>query len=167
VPSANSLAKEKSVRLLSGGPMAFTGWYPGLFYRTIYWQNDDNFHGLYGAEAPDALVADVHTDVPNDTPADPGSVLHEAVGRVNLLMLAVDKGNDRFICAGPVLSHYEFEVIGDPRRISDQEWGGSVEGFGGSGILDGNYPPDVPASRIEGLATPVWTQSYLVPLPRP
>jgi hypothetical protein len=84
---------------------------------------------------------------------------------VNLLMLAVDKGNDRFICAGPVLSHYEFEVIGDPRRISDQEWGGGC--CGDSGILDGNYPPDVPASRIEGLATPVWTQSYLVPLSRP
>src|SRR5437868_3581146 len=52
VPSANPLAKE-TVRLLSGGPMAFTGWYPGLFYRTIYWQNDDDFHGLYGAEAAD------------------------------------------------------------------------------------------------------------------
>ena len=80
------------------------------------------------------------------------------------ILIAVDNGVDRFICAGPVLSHYEFEVIGDPRRIADQEWGG---GGWGSGIVDGNYPPDVPASRIEGLATPVWTQSYLVPLPRP
>ena len=60
------------------------------------------------------------------TPPDPGSILHEAVGRVNLLMLAVDNGTDRFICAGPVLSHYEFEVIGDPRRISDEEWGGDL-----------------------------------------
>ena len=53
---------------------------------------------------------------------DPGSVLHEAVGRVNLLMFAVDNGADRFICAGPVLSHYEFEVLGDPRRLDDNEW---------------------------------------------
>ena len=34
-----------------------------------------------------------------------------------------------------------------------------------SGILDGTFPSDVPASRIEGLAPPVWTRSYLAPLP--
>jgi hypothetical protein len=31
-----------------------------------------------------------------DVPAsDPGSVLHEAVGRVNLLLIAVENGSDR------------------------------------------------------------------------
>src|SRR5258708_4312486 len=106
-----------------------------------------------------ALVADVHTDVPNEQPPDPGSVRHEAVGPVNLLMLAVDSGADRFICADPVLSHYEFEVIGDPRRISDDEWGGSHI----RAILKHIFPGGVPATRFEGLAPPVWTQSYLVP----
>jgi len=151
----NSLMEENVHALGCGGPFAYHGWYRQLFYRSIYWTDDNLFYGNYGAGAFDGLVADVHTDVPNDLPPDPGSVLHEAVGRVNLLMLAVESGPDRFICAGPVLSHYEFEVIGGPRRISDEEWRG--------GMLGGNFPPDV--SKIEGLAPPVWTQSYLVPNP--
>src|SRR5439155_7062726 len=147
----------------SGGIWRYSGWYPQLFYRAIYW-DDKTFHLNYGAGANDALVADVHTDVPCDICGDPGSVLHEAVGRVNLLMIAVDNGPDRFICAGPVLSHYEFEVIGAPRRLSDEEWRGSGIGAANPpGILQHNYPSDVPASRLEGLAPPVWTQSYLVP----
>ncbi|PYI87121.1 MAG: hypothetical protein DME26_07155, partial [Verrucomicrobia bacterium] len=148
-----------------GGPPRYSGWYPQLFYRTIYWTNDREFHGNYGAGAFDALVADVHTDVPCDICGDPGSVLHEGVGRVNLLMIAVDHGPDHFICAGPVLSHYEFEVIGAPRRISDEEWRGSGIGAANPpGILQHNYPSDVPASRLEGFAPPVWTRNYLVPL---
>ena len=90
-------------------------------------------------------------------------MLHEAVGRVNMLMLAVDHGGDRFICAGPVLSHYEFEVTGDPRRLSDEEWKGGARRFGPR-ILDGRFPTDVPASRVEGLTPPAWTRSYLVPV---
>jgi hypothetical protein len=156
-------ARNTAVGLDSGGPMAFTGWYPRLFYRTVYW-SDIDFNDVYGSDAPDGLVADVHTDVPNDVPPDPGSVLHEAVGPVNLLMLAVNNGPDRFICAGPVLSHYEFELTGAPRRISDQEWSG--QGFAPPGILQNNFPPDLEASRVEGLAPPVWTRGYLVPVPR-
>ncbi|MCI0534567.1 MAG: DUF3160 domain-containing protein [Verrucomicrobiales bacterium] len=147
-----------------GQPWFYSGWYPELSYRTVYWPQDAEFHRNYGAGTFDAVVADVHTDVPNTTPPDPGSVLHEAVGRVNLLMLAVENGSDRFICAGPVLSHYEFEVIGAPRRISDSEWSGAGTRFGG-GILNGAYPSDVPANRIEGLKPPPWTRSYLAPRP--
>ena len=33
------------------------------------------------------------------------------------------------------------------------------------GILQNNFPADVPASRIEGLAPPPWTRGYLVPTP--
>ena len=140
---------------ISGGYWVYRGWYPQLFYRAIYWTDDNTFHENYGAGAFDALVADVHTDVPcRNCGGDPGSVLHEAVGRVNLLMIAVDNGPDRFVCAGPVLSHYEFEVIGEPRRLNDEEW---------QGIQRNDFPPDVPASHIEGLAPPVWTQSYLLP----
>jgi hypothetical protein len=162
-----SIEDESFIDALLEGPAGFgchapnrlySGWYPQLFYRTVYWTSDVEFHQTYGASAFDGLVADVHTDVPNDTPPDPGSVLHEAVGSVNMLMIAVDNGPDRFVCAGPVLSHYELEVIGNPRRLSDEEW---------RGVLQNNFPIDVPAGRIEGLATPVWTQSYLVPLPRP
>jgi hypothetical protein len=143
------------------GPVAYTGWYPSLFYRTIYWDGL-TFAGDHGAGAIDPLVVDVHTDVPSEGPPDPGGVLHEAIGWVTFLMLAVDNGDDRFICAGPVLSHFEFEVIGAPRRISDAEWGG--DGFWGPpGILEGEMPPGVSTNSIEGLKPPVWTRSYLVP----
>jgi len=91
-------------------------------------------------------------------------VLHEGIGRVNLLMVAVDNGSDRFICAGPVLSHYEFEVLGPPRRISDEEWRGG--GPSATSILDNRFPSDVDRNQIEGLVPPVWTQSYLVPRPQ-
>jgi hypothetical protein len=153
----DGLMEENHFKLGCGGaPSAYNGWYPQLFYRTICWTDDREFHGLYGSGAFDGLVADVHTDVPNDTPPDPGSVLHEAVGRVNLLMMAVENGPDRFVCAGPVLSHYEFEVLGEPRRISDEEW---------RGILQNSFPSDVEASRLEGLPPPAWTKSYLAPAP--
>ena len=139
------------------GPPPYSGWYPKLFYRTIYW-DPVGFDLQYGSGANDALVADVHTDVPCFPPVcdptDPGSVLHEGIGAVNLLLIAVDNGADRFICAGPVLSHYEFEVIGAPRRITDDEW---------EGILGGTFPPDVAPSQVEGLAPPIWTKGYLVP----
>ena len=78
---------------------------------------------------------------------DPGSVLHQAVGQVNLLMMAVDSGGERFVCAGPVLSHYELEVIGAPHRISDAEWSTS------------EWP--VAPELLEGLEPPPWTRAYL------
>ncbi|MBW4548571.1 MAG: DUF3160 domain-containing protein [Symplocastrum torsivum CPER-KK1] len=73
---------------------------------------------------------------------DPGSVLHEGVGNVDLLMLAVDNGSDKMVYAGPVLSHYEFEMSGVSRK-SDAEWQ--------EDIFTGNVPP-----------CPDWTNSYLV-----
>lgn len=137
-----------------GGPPTYSGWYPKLFFRTIYWEVA-SFDSLYGSAAHDALIADVNTDVPDiDGCGDPGSVLHEGVGNVNLLLIAVDNGPDHFICAGPVLSHYELEVIGPPRRLTDNEW---------IDILEGNFPADVDPSQVEGLAPPLWTESYLVP----
>lgn len=133
----------------------YSGWYPQLFYRAIYWVSEARFHEDYGAGATDALIADVHTDVPSDLPPDPGSVLHEAVGRVNLLMMAVDNGAERFLCAGPVASHYELEVIGAPSRLSDADWK-QLSGLGFSG-------GEPVTSPIEGLQPPLWTQSYLAP----
>ncbi len=131
------------------GPPRYSGWYPNLFYRTLSW-DFYYFDSMYGSAAYDALVADVHTDVPCGDCGDPGSVLHQGVGRVNLLMIAIERGSDRFICAGPVSSHYEFEVIGEPRRLSDEEWRSVLE-------------KEVPATSIEGIQPPAWTRSYLVP----
>lgn len=107
----------------SAAVRTYSGWYPRLFYRKVSEPDDAIFHANRGADAEDAVVADVHTDVPSpDSCGSPGHVLHEGVGRVNLLMLAVENGGDRMVVAGPVLSHYEFSLPGPPRRLSDNEW---------------------------------------------
>jgi Protein of unknown function (DUF3160) len=113
-----------------GGPPEYSGWYPGLFYGP----RDD-------CNKWDALVADVHTDPPSE--GDPGCVLHQGVGNVDLLIVAIDNGKDRMVYAGPVMSHYEFEM---PRvsRKSDSEWRKDLK--------SGQAPP-----------RPEWTRSYLVP----
>jgi hypothetical protein len=114
----------------SGEPR-YNGWYPNLFYKE---PKDSNKW--------DAIVADVHTDVPAPDVGDPGSVLHQGVGNVDLLMIAVDNGSDKMVYAGPVLSHYEFEMP-EMTRKSDSEWQQDVE--------SGTLPP-----------RPDWTKSYLV-----
>jgi hypothetical protein len=110
----------------------YAGWYPRLFYLG----GDDSAKW-------DALAADVHTDTPAPDWGDPGCVLHEGVGGVDLLVVAVDSGKDRVVYAGPVLSHYEFEM---PRtgRKADSEWKADLRA--------GHAPP-----------RPEWTRSYLVP----
>ncbi|MGF1934333.1 MAG: DUF3160 domain-containing protein [Nostoc sp. ChiQUE02] len=109
------------------GQIQYNGWYPRLFY------SDPDNSGKW-----DALVADVHTN-----PSNSGSVLHQAVGNVDLLMIAVDNGKDRMVYAGPVMSHYEFEVPGSSRK-SDSEWRKDIN--------QGSLPP-----------RPDWTQGYFVP----
>jgi hypothetical protein len=108
----------------------YNGWYPALFYK-----------GRKDSAKWDALVADVHTDPPDDT--GPGSVLHQAVGNVDLLMIAIDNGQDRVVYAGPVMSYYEFEMSGTGRK-SDEEWKADIE--------EAKIP-----------TRPEWTHGYLVP----
>ena len=93
----------------------------------------------------DRLVTDVHTDAPDDIVCDPGAVIHEGVGNVHLLMIAIDNGPDRVVYAGPVFSHYEFEVPG-ANRLTDEDWQARLD--------SGQKPP-----------SPEWTRSYLVPSP--
>jgi hypothetical protein len=125
---------EKTVEIQfrgSGGPR-YNGWYFGLFYK-----------GPKDADKWDALVADVHTDPPDPVYRDPGCVLTQGVGNVDLLLVAIDNGKDRMVYAGPVFSHYEFEMPGVTRK-SDSEWRKDIK--------EGRLPP-----------RPPWTQSYLVP----
>jgi hypothetical protein len=117
----------------SGGrPPRYPGWYFDLFYKSR--EDGDRW---------DALVADVHTNVPDRLVGDPGCVLHQAVGNVDLLLIAIDSGKHRMVYAGPVLSHYEFEMPG-VRRKSDSEWQRELR--------DGRSLP-----------RPAWTRTYLVP----
>jgi hypothetical protein len=123
-------------RVGSGGQteLRYTGWYPSLFYR-----------GRQDCVRWDALVADVHTDPECPDHGDPGSVLHQGVGNVDLLVIAVDNGKDRVVYLGPTLSHYEFETANAVRK-TDKEWKGD--------LLDGKAPP-----------RPEYTRGYLVPDP--
>lgn len=147
----------------SGATPRYSGWYPTLFYQPIRYTYrlptsdpfDDGsptrFHEKYGCNAGDLVIADVHTDPPAGQVGDPGSVLHQAVGNVGLLFVAVDNGQDRMVYAGPVMTHYELEVIGPPERLTDEEW---------RQIHLGTVPANL---VIEGLQPPPWTTNYFVP----
>jgi hypothetical protein len=124
---------EDIVQLHHGsGFTRYDGWYPGMFYK-----------GREDSGKWDAIVADVHTDVPCPLVGDPGCVLHQGVGNVNLMLIAVENGTNKMVFAGPVLSHYEFEMPGVSRK-ADSEWRKEMQ----TGKL-----PECPA----------WTKSYLVP----
>ena len=129
---------------MARGYRAFDGWYPGLFYKPL----ETRVLGINeGSDMWNPMVTDVHTD-PNDTmgSGDPGCILHEAVGNVNMAFIAVDCGissETPIMYAGPVLSHYEFE-LGPTTRRTDAEWRATVKS---------NQQP----------APPPWTKSFLVP----
>ncbi len=134
------------------GKRTYTGWYPKLFYQpgSEYvppLPNDDQDTGdEKGSDYWDALVTTVHTDPPDDVVGDPGSILHEAVGNVQFMLIAVDNGpGDLAVYGAPVLSHYEFEQ-GPATRMTDAEW---------KSQLTNNVIP----------AAPEWTKGYLVPKP--
>ena len=131
---------------------------------------EGDFQLKSGALRWDALVTDVHTDLPcpNCLPvSDPGSVLHEGTGRAHLLMIAINNGKDRCVYAGPVLSHYEFERIGPPQRMSDPEWRERWQnaGFGPWSDRE-DSSPDVTRDWSGLPPQPDWTRGYLVPLKR-
>ena len=159
-----NLIQQSLIPFGCGKTRTYDGWYPQLFYRSIYNERHAAFHEETGVAKFDAIVADVHTDVPS--PGDPGSVLHEAIGRVNLAYIVVEQSGGTRMYAGPVLSHFEFELVGEPRRLSDSQWAGAISG--GEPI----EPPLRPAWRAstDDQGNPIllpppppWTQSYLVP----
>lgn len=134
------------------GKRTYTGWYPKLFYQPgrdyVPWTPDQNQDtgDEKGSDYWDALVTTVHTDAPDANVGDPGSILHETVGNVQMMFIAVDNGpGDLAVYAGPVLSHYEFE-LGPNTRLTDAEWKTQV--------TNNIIPP-----------APDWTRGYLVPKP--
>ena len=114
-----------------GGSLQCTGWYPGLFYK-----------GIWDADKWVAIVTDVHTNIPSPQLGNVGSVLHQGVGNVDMLVVAINNGEDKMVYAGPVLSHYEFEVSGVSRQ-PDSDWQDNLKA--------GRIPP-----------RPDWTKDYLV-----
>jgi len=123
-----------------GGARSFSGWYPQIFYYNARAQRSL----LPPCDMWDALVTDVQTDPTEPLVGDPGCILHEGVGNINLLVIAVNWGtNDAAVYAGPVMSHYEFE-LGPATRETDSQWKTDARA--------GNLPPQ-----------PDWTESYLIP----
>jgi len=136
-----NLVEDRSVSYV--GEKTYSGWYPKLFYLSERVQRSTR---ASPSDIWDALVTDVHTAPKDPVVGDPGSILHEGIGNVHLLMIAVDCGpGDTAVYVGPVLSHYEFE-LGPTTRKTDSEWK--------SDIRAGNLPPQ-----------PDWTRGYLVPGP--
>ena len=143
------------------------GWYPKLFYRTdsLPIPFPLGFDQVLGATRWDPLITDVHTDPPCGVCDDPGAVLHEATGNVNLLLITIDNGTNRCVYAGPVLSHYEFalpsSVSGEPQRLSDQEWQGQ---FAKDNLADpsSRFPPISNGGSFGIPKPPRWTKESLV-----
>ncbi len=131
------------------GERKYDGWYPRLFYRGTEGELPSPAPPParppdHDSAQPDFIVADVHTDGPSEPDGDPGGVLMEGVGRVNLLVIAVDNGPDRMVYAGPVLSHYEFVQPLSSTRMTDETW---------SQAVNARSTP----------APPPWTGGYLAP----
>jgi hypothetical protein len=110
----------------------YSGWYPKLFYK-----------GVEDSGKEDFIIADVHTDVPAPLVGDPGGVLHQGLGRVDLMMVALEHGDGRIMYVGPTMSHYEHATTG-VTRIADSEWDAQVQA--------GKAP-----------TRPEWTKDYLLP----
>lgn len=142
----------RSLMNLSTDPYAgkkYSGWYPALFYKD-YGQTLPNSDprtpeaDTNGSDRRDHLVVGVHT-APPDAYGD-GGVLHEGVGDVDLMLVAIDNGPDRMVYAGPTLRHYEWIEPGPSlTRLTDEQWSSRMNS----------------ASRP---ARPDWTRGYLVPL---
>lgn len=151
--SSDNLFLQHLVEFDYVGKRTYTGWYPQLFYQPgseivpdNYQTNIEDTGDEKGSDYWDALVTTVHTDSPDVIVGDPGSILHEAVGNVQMLFVAVDNGpGDLAVYGAPVLSHYEFEMDANT-RLTDTQWK--------TNVLNNALPP-----------APEWTRSYLVPKP--
>jgi len=118
---------------MSGMPYGATGWYNHLYYKST----EDS-------KEWDPIVADVHTSSPDSNYNYGGNILHEAVGNVHAMYLALDFANgDKIVAISPVFSHYEF-YLPPGKRMNDSEWRKAINNY--------NTPKQ-----------PDYTASYLVP----
>jgi len=149
--AADTLFIQRLVEFDYVGRRTYTGWYPRLFYQpgreyVPSTSSNQDSGDEKGSDYWDALVTTVHTDSPDAAVGDPGSILHQAVGNVQMMFVAVDNGpGDLAVYGAPVLSHYEFE-LGPTTRLTDAQWK--------SQVTNNIIPP-----------APEWTRSYLVPKP--
>ncbi|HEX7862738.1 MAG TPA: DUF3160 domain-containing protein [Verrucomicrobiae bacterium] len=134
------------------GEKSYRGWYPRLYYG-----GNEGFDALtasifrttgrvqldHDASKSAAIVADIANATPDFWFDDPGAVLHQGIGKINFMLVAIDNGPDKMAYGGPVYSHYEFHTEGVV-RLNDAEWEDKV-------------------LKKQGPPSPDWTQSWLVP----
>ncbi len=107
------------------------------FIGTFGEQLDEVITAVYDQGKETTIVADVHTDT------NSGQVLEEAVGYVNLIVVAYKDPDGRInIGAGPVFSYYEFKESMS-NRLTDEQW---------KGLLEGGQQPK----------RPLWTDSFIL-----
>ena len=100
---------------------------------------EDIICGVEAEGKETTIVADVHTDT-----NEPPEVLEEAVGYVDLTLVAYKVPDGRIIIgAGPTLSYYEFKQPID-NRLTDEAWKDMLK--------SGQTPP-----------RPAWTSSFFQP----
>lgn len=106
------------------------------FIRTFGEQLEGVILGVNSDGKQTTIIADVHTDT------NTALVLEEAVGYVQLILVAYKCPDGRIIGgAGPVFSYYEFKQPMS-ERLTDEEWNQMLE--------DGQQPTN-----------PEWTQSFI------
>ncbi len=105
-------AKQISLKELNGEPLNESDLYfIGNFADVL----DSMMTGLDERAKGTVLVADVHTDL------NSGEVLEEAVGKLDLIVVAFPTPNGTALMVGPVLSYYEFRhPMSD--RLTDEKW---------------------------------------------
>jgi hypothetical protein len=87
------------------------------FIRNFGQQLESVVVGVEAEGKETTMVADVHTDA-----NPPEQVLEEAVGYVDLALVAYEVPDGRIILgAGPTLSYYEFKKPVDD-RLTDEQW---------------------------------------------
>jgi hypothetical protein len=106
------------------------------FIRSFGEQLDSVITGVNAQGKETTIIADVHTDT------NTGLVLEEAVGYVDLIIVAYKTPDGKVIAgAGPVFSYYEFkQPMSD--RLTDEGW---------KQVLEQGQQPD----------RPLWTESFI------
>jgi hypothetical protein len=106
------------------------------FIRGFGGQLDGIITGVNDQGKQTTIIADVHTDT------NTGTVLEEAVGYVDLIIVAYKTPDGNVIAgAGPVLSYYEFKQLMSD-RLTDEAW---------KQLLESGQEP----------SRPTWTESFL------
>jgi hypothetical protein len=90
------------------------GWYVKMFYG---WDGDP------------AIIADIHTNLNQEGPLAPASVLHAATGRVVPLCLAAETDEGATMYVGPSFTYYDVTETGfPPARLTDKKWRNRLNG---------------------------------------